>query len=307
MKNEFTRREFLVISGKLAAMMGLGASAVPDLAGALETMYSGNAKVLWLQGQSCSGCTVSLLNNSYPNPVELMTRYISMLFNTAITASTGEVSLDLINASIDRGGYYLVVEGAVPADMPEACMMGGEPVADQIIRAAKNAKAIIAVGTCAAFGGIPAAENNQTGAVGVMEFFKRKGVKANPINLPGCPAHPEWITGTLAHLLKFGKPALDGKNRPLMFYARYVHDQCPRFADYERESFADMFSGEGCLFKLGCVGPNTFGDCTIRQWNSGINSCINAGAPCIGCTSDTFALKAGFPFYRKGEILDGLK
>jgi hydrogenase small subunit len=180
-------------------------------------------------------------------------------------------------------------------------MIGNEPFTKQVIRAADKATAIIAVGTCAAFGGIPAAENNPTGALSVPDFLKKEGVSKPTISIPGCPVHPDWLVGTLVHVLKFGIPALDDSGRPKMFFSRLVHDQCPRFADYEREKFARKFSDEGCLFKLGCLGPNTHSDCTNRLWNSGTSYCIKAGAPCIGCTSKAFAGKASFPFFRKNS------
>jgi hydrogenase small subunit len=171
-----------------------------------------------------------------------------------------------------------------------------------VVRAAKGAKAVIAMGTCAVYGGIPAAEGNPTGATSIIWYLKQAGVVKPVIALPGCPPHPDWLVGTLVHVLKFGLPALDGEGRPKMFYSKLVHDQCPRFADYERENFAKTFSDEGCLFKLGCLGPITKADCTLRNWNSGVNSCIKAGAPCIGCTSKEFAAKVTFPFYRKSEL-----
>jgi hydrogenase small subunit len=299
---DITRRKFLELSAKMAAMMGLGTTAIPKIAEALEQLSAGNAPVLWLQGQSCSGCSVSLLNSEEPGPAQILSGYISLLFHSTISASTGDVSMQVLNRSIDHGGYLLVVEGSVPEGMPEACVVGGELFTKQILRAAKNAKAIIAVGTCATFGGIPAAENNPTGSMSVPDFLKKNGVSKPLILLPGCPAHPDWIVGTLVHLLKFGIPQLDKKGRPKMFFSRLIHDQCPRFADYERENFAETFSEDGCLFMLGCLGPITHADCTLRLWNSGTNSCIKAGAPCIGCTSENFAASASFPFYRKATL-----
>ncbi len=294
-----TRREFLKYSGKLATLMGLGASLAPQVADALEQIQSGNAPVIWLQAQSCSGCSVSLLNTEDPGPAQLLTQYISLLFHSNLSASSGELSMDTINGAIDNGGYFLAVEGSIPAGMPEACVVGEEYVTTQILRAAKNADAIIAVGTCAAFGGIPAAENNPTGSKDLSGFLKLNGISKPLINLPGCPAHPDWITGTLVHVIKFGIPSLDDKNRPEIFYSQLIHTQCPRFSDYERERFAGNFSEDGCLFKLGCLGPITYADCTVRHWNSGTNSCIKAGAPCIGCASDEFAMISSFPFYQK--------
>ncbi len=296
-----TRREFLKFGTKLAALMGLGASAVPKIADALEDISAETAPLLWLQGLSCSGCSVSMFNSEDPGPAELLTRYISLAFHSTWSVATGDIGMEVVRRTRDKGGYILVVEGSIPEKMPQACVMGKEPVSKLVLQAAANAKAVIAAGSCASFGGIPAAENNPTGAVSVPEFLKKEGIVKPAIILPGCPVHPDWIVGTLVHLLKFGPPRLDDKGRPLMFYSRLVHDQCPRFSDYERERFAEKFSDSGCLFKLGCLGPNTHADCTVRYWNSGTNSCIPAGGPCIGCASETFAKKASFPFYRKSE------
>lgn len=307
------RRDFLGISAKLAGLMGLGTWAIPKIAGALESLGGETPPVLWLQAQSCSGCSVSLLNSENPGPAELLIRYISLKFHSTLSTATGNVSMEVIrNMSSDAvvggsegqqtdNGYVLIVEGSIPEKMPEACVMGKEPLTKLVSRAAMNAKAVIAVGACASYGGVPAAENNPTGAVSVPTFLRNQGIAKTVIRLPGCPAHPDWIVGTLVHLLEFGIPNLDEEHRPVTFFSRLVHDQCPRFADYEREKFAKAFSEEGCLFKLGCLGPNTHADCTVRYWNSGTNSCIQARGPCIGCASKDFARKASFPFYRKNE------
>ena len=294
-----TRREFLGTSAKLCALMGLGQSAVPQVAEALERLSAGTPPVLWLQGQSCSGCSVSLMNSQDPGPVEILTRYISLLFHSTLSTATGAASMEIVHRTTEQGGFLLAVEGSMPAAMPEACVMGHEAVTELVSRAARKAQAVIAVGACASFGGIPGAENNPTGAISVPEFLKNKRISTPVIVLPGCPCHPDWLVGTLAHVVRFGIPALDELGRPNMFYSKLIHGQCPRFADYEREQFAKTFSDDGCLFKLGCLGPNTHADCTLRFWNSGTNMCIKAGAPCIGCASEHFAEKTSFPFYTK--------
>lgn len=299
--SKIDRREFLSLSTKLAALMGIGASGIPRIAEALEQLASGNAPVLWLQGLSCSGCSVSLMNSENPGPLQILTRYISLQFHSTLSTATGKTGMDIVHRTMERGDFFLVVEGSIPAKMPEACMMGHENIGTLVSRAARRANAVIAVGACASFGGIPAAENNMTGAMGVPEFLESEGVATPTIRIPGCPAHPDWMVGTLAHVLQFGLPKLDNLGRPEMFYSKLIHDQCPRFADYEREKFAKQFSDNGCLFKLGCIGTNTHADCTTRYWNSGTNSCIPAGAPCIGCASADFAKKASFSFYRKTE------
>ncbi|MEW5800956.1 MAG: hydrogenase small subunit [bacterium] len=296
-----TRRKFLHYCGSLAAILGLGPSAVPAICQALDRMAAGRAPLLWLQGQSCSGCSVSLLNSTDPGPAQILTYYISLVFHPTLSAATGHTCLDIINSTVNKGGYILIVEGSVPTRIPAACMVGEEPMDKLVIRAARKASAVVALGTCASFGGIPAAENNPTGAMGVPEFLSQ--ISTPVISLPGCPPHPDWLIGTLVHVLKFGLPALDESGRPAMFYGKVLHDQCPRFADYEREKFAKTLADDGCLFRLGCMGPNAHADCSLRLWNSRTSFCIKAGAPCIGCTSPEFAAKASFPFYRKRELL----
>ena len=297
--NSLSRRSFLELSAKLCAVMGLGAGAIPRLAEAAEELAAGNAPVLWLQGQSCSGCSISLLDAEAISPVQLLTHYISLTFHQTLSATTGYQAVDTVNKIIAASGYILVVEGAVPAGMPKACVFGGEPFGEQLLRAAKAARAVVAVGSCATFGGIPGADNNPTGAISAAQYLKNQGVSTPAILIPGCPCHPDWLLGTLAHVLKLGIPPLDALGRPKAFFSRLMHDQCPRFPDYERERFAKTFGEEGCLFKLGCLGPITHTDCALRQWNSGVNSCIRAGAPCIGCGGELFAAKASLPFITK--------
>lgn len=298
-----SRRSFLELSTRLTALMGMGACIAPRIAEALDELAGGTAPVLWLQGQCCSGCSVSLLDAEAVSPYRLLTRYISLTFHQTLSTATGHTAIETVNNTIKQGGYILVVEGSVPLGMPHACTFGEETFASQLGRAARGAKAILATGACAAFGGIPAAENNPTGAVSVPQFLVKEGITVPTIRIPGCPVHPDWILGTVTHVLKFGLPALDDLGRPKMFFSKLIHDECPRFADYEREKFARTFGDEGCFFKLGCLGPITKADCNLRQWNAGTNTCIRAGAPCIGCSGPEFALKADFPFFTKDRAV----
>ena len=302
--NNLNRRSFLELSAKLCAVMGLGASAIPRLAAAAEELASGNAPVMWLQGQCCSGCSVALLDAESISPVKLLTQYINLSFHQTLSTATGQQAVDTVNKIIAAGGYILIVEGAVPAGMPKACEFGGEAFGAQLLRAAKSAKAVVALGTCAAFGGIPAAENNPTGSVSAVQYLKDQGVSTPVILTPGCPCHPDWLLGTVTYVLKMGIPPLDSMGRPKAFYSRLIHERCERFADYEREKFAKTFGDEGCLFKLGCLGPITHTDCAVRPWNGGVNSCIRAGAPCIGCGGEQFAAKASLPFITKNRAAE---
>jgi len=289
----------LQISTRLSVVMGLGASAIPRVAEALEELSQGLAPVLWLQGQCCSGCSVSLLDSEAVTPVKLLTRYISLGFHQTLSAATGNQAVEAVNKIVSQGGYILIVEGSVPDKMPLACTFGDEPFAEQLTRAARKARAILTAGSCSSYGGVPAAENNPTGAIAVPAFLKNRGIDAPVIRVPGCPIHPDWLVGTVVHALKFGLPPVDGLGRPKAYFSKSMHEQCPRFNHYELQNFARTFGEEGCLFKLGCAGPITYTDCNIRSWNGGVNSCVRAGAPCIGCGNETFCAKASYPLITK--------
>lgn len=297
----FTRRDFLKMGAQLAVVMGVAGEFTPQIADALEKMASGRTPVLWLQGQSCSGCSISLIDSEAPGPAELMTRYISLLFHHTFSAGSGHMCMEVIDKAIERGGYVLVVEGSIPAAMPEACLIGERTINDLVLQAAKKATHVLTLGTCASFGGVPAAENNQTGSISVPSYLQKHGIDKPTIVIPGCPSHPDWFIGTLVYLIQFGMPPLDTLKRPLMFFEKTNHHSCPRFFDYERGFFAKKFSDPGCLFELGCLGVVTYADCTLRNRNGGINNCIKAGGPCVGCSSEFFVQKIALPLYRKGE------
>ncbi len=301
MDTTFTRRQFIKLSSQLTVLMGLGSQAIPDVAEALSNLASGRVKVIWLQALACSGCSISIIDSEAPGTAELLTRYISLLFHHTLSAAQGHQCMEVVQKATEEGGHILVVEGAIPEGMPEACVMGHKPISDLVADAARSASHVIALGACAGFGGVPGAEGNPTGAVSVTAFLEKKGIDKPTVVIPGCPSHPDWFVGSLVYLTKFGLPPMDKLNRPLMFFSKTNHYSCPRFYDYERENFAQKFGDEGCLFQLGCLGVVTYADCTLRDRNGGTNNCIKAGAPCVGCSSEIFALRKALPFYRKGE------
>ncbi|MCX7712727.1 MAG: hydrogenase small subunit [Chthoniobacterales bacterium] len=294
---KFSRREFLATSAKLAALFGLQNSAIGQISQSLEQIEAGGAPVLWLQGQSCSGCSISLLNTYPRSIVQFLTNDIQLKFHQTLSTATGKLAKKAADEVIDQGNYFLVVEGAIPVGLPDACRFAHENFDDQLRRAIPRSRAVIAVGACAAYGGIPGAEGNPTGAKCLREFMKKEGFRVPLIAIPGCPPHPDWIVGTITHVLKFGLPSMDKDSRPLMFFRRTIHEQCPRFSYWERKHFAQNFGDEGCLFKIGCQGPITHADCTIRKWNNGVNDCIESGGACTGCTSPDYPRKKDFPFY----------
>jgi len=163
---------------------------------------------IWLQGSACTGCAVSLLNSFTPGASSLVLnelvpgRHISLRFIVTVMAGQGRQVVDVLKdtAARDKGGYVLVVEGSLPVGDPLFGTMGEEngrevPIAEHAVRLARNALAVVAMGTCAAFGGIPAGAPNPTEALSARDLLAREGVSVPVINIPGCPPHPDWLVG----------------------------------------------------------------------------------------------------------------
>jgi hydrogenase small subunit len=308
--NQISRREFLKMGASLAAMIGLGPLYAPALAEGLQEIVYGRVRILWLQGQSCTGCSVSLLDSASPGPVSLVTRYMSLAFHATLSAAQGQVAMDMIYQLVQKPGYVLIFEGAVPMGMPRASLVNDKPLEELLLPAVQNAGVVIAVGTCATYGGMPAAEGNPTGAASLRKFMEAKRLNTgNLLAVPNCPAPPESLVGSLAYYLKLGMPPKDPQfHRPTMFYSRSVHAECPRYHYYQNSQFASDFGDEhNCLFKLGCLGPISFSDCPRRQWNDRTNWCVRANSPCISCSSEYFCALKDVPFFRKGEAYRALK
>jgi len=306
MNAHMTRRDFLKIGSLLAAGAGLSGHYTRVFAAGLEKLAKGLPRVVWMQGQSCSGCSVSLLNSDWPGIANVVTEIISLVFHQTLSAAQGQTAMEVME-KMGTGAepFILVVEGSIPGAMPEACMIGGKDFASLLLPMIRRAQFVMGAGTCATYGGIPAAEGNPTGALSLMEFMKQHGIATERflVNCPLCPVHPDTIVGTLAYLAGHGYPAVNPEIlTPDMYYAHSTHDNCPRFHYYSKHIFAEKFGDDGCLFKLGCLGMLSYTECPRRQWNGGANWCIRASAPCIGCSHPLFNKSKLFPFYRKGEL-----
>jgi hydrogenase small subunit len=271
--------------------------------------------LVWLAASACTGCSISLLNAASPKIEDILINqivpgvHINLRFHQTIMAGTGEQAVRVLEdtAKEKKGNYLLAVDGAIPtADGAMYCAMGersGKPVSieDRFVELAQDALAILAVGTCSSFGGIPAAAPNPTGCRPLSQVLAARGISKPLINIPGCPPHPDWVVGTVAGILLNGLPGtgdLDDNLRPLAFYGKLIHENCPRRAYFDEGKFAAKPGEEGCLYKLGCKGPITYSDCPLRRWNNGTNWVIGAGAPCNGCTQPEFPDLVA-PFYEK--------
>jgi hydrogenase small subunit len=296
-----TRREFIKAHAGAAAALGLTASGLLRLENVLAA--EGAPPVVWLQAQDCTACTMSLLDTvRYATADSLLVDTIDLDYHTTVMAAAGDLAVGAAEDALSRGGYVLVVDGAIPtADGGRYCYLWEGMTALEGVKAfAANAAWILCVGTCASYGGVCAGSPNPTGAQSVSQVI---GNTSKLINLPGCPPHPDWMVGTIAYLLAQGAaPQLDSNRRPTGYYGERIHEECPLHDRYYEEGiFAHYFSGTGCLRKLGCRGPDTRADCPQRRWNAsdtgpGVNWCIGAGAPCYGCTEPTFP-DGMSPFY----------
>lgn len=268
--------------------------------------------VVWLQLSGCSGCSVSLLNTRDPDARNVVLdelipgRHVNLLYHPTIMAGAGEPVMEVTEQERLPEGFVLVAEGAVPVGADGLYGAVGEidgrelTMTEKTKTLATRASAILAVGTCAAFGGVSAASPNPGAAIGIMDFCEREGIDTLVVNIPGCPPHPDWMTGTIAAVLmgKLTPDDLDDLHRPLMFYGQLVHENCPRRADFDAGKFAERPGDAGCLYMVGCKGPETYADCWLRMWNSGTNWCIGARSPCHGCTEPCFPDEYG-PLYEK--------
>ena len=310
-----SRRSFLEYCGLSAAFLGLSSK----LGLLQEVLASPTApSVIWLHGSSCTGCSVSFLNRiaaTAPKTVaDVLTGAVNLVFHATLMTPAGDAAVAELKRVYDTGSYVLVLEGGVPTAFGGgACVVyslnGQETTYMQAVQEmSARALAIVCVGTCASFGGIPASGGNPTGVVSVGQLTGRA-----TINISGCPANPDWVVWAIVQLLTGTPVELDADGRPTALYSKrlsgaaapaLVHDKCPRNnlvnsgAPPEATSFTAC-DGR-CLIQLGCRGPYTKARCDgcwnilatdpnatpNERWKR--NWCIGVNAPCHGCVEKTF-------------------
>lgn len=268
----------------------------------------------WMQAGGCGGDTFSLLGAESPDVLEAF-RFLGLevLWHPSLSAQSpaehARVVEEVVNG--EKPLDVLCVEGAVlrgPGGTGMFDTLEGRPKKDRIDALARRARFVVAVGTCASFGGVGGeAEVQATGLQYLKEtrggflgadFTAGSGLPV--INLPGCPCHPEVVIGTLAALLGSSPLALTALNTPEAWYGILVHQGCSRNEYHEYRVEENEFGGNGCLFfHLGCRGPMTSGPCNKLLWNRR-SSKTRAGVPCVGCTRPDFPPPD--PFFRTRNI-----
>jgi len=325
---QISRRAFLKYCSVAAGALGLSATDLVKLEKAFAV--NGSLKVIWLNGQACTGCTVSLANSVYYMTLQDLTLYntpadaIDLLCNETLSGAQGDAFLPAKPAA---GSYVLAVEGAIPTKNTHYCEIaqtiqgwsgGPSPVTiyDAVTYYGADAAAILSIGTCASYGGIPGAKNNPTKAKGVTGLGIT-ALTAKTVNIPGCPPNPNWIVGTIAFVLTAladgtSVPdavtalatATDNIRRPKLYFGGRQCTKCYRMDEAalghfvgktrQYDEIGDPTKASWCLRRIGCKGPKTQSDCSYRQWHSpatgefGVNWCVGAGAPCQGCTQSDF-------------------
>jgi hydrogenase small subunit len=282
------RREFLKFCAATAATLGLPATAEAAIAKAVEKAK--RPSVIWLHFQECTGCSESLLRAEHPTLEKLILDVISLDYHETLMAAAGHQAEAARKAAMkaNKGKYILVVEGAIPQkDKGIYCKIGGQTAVDMVKECAADAAAVIAIGSCASWGGMPSTNPNPTLASSASDVLGKPVV-----TIPGCPPNPYNFLAAAVHFLTFGKlPDVDQLGRPKFAYGRLVHENCERRAHFDAGRFALEFGDEGhrkgyCLYKLGCKGPETYANCpTIGFGDAGEgNWPVGCGHPCIGCT-----------------------
>ena len=291
-----SRRDFL----KLASAFGITATVPLEW---ISKALAGNGlpPVIWLQGLSCSGCSISLLNSVNLATIDdVLLNKIDLDYHSTLIAAAG----DVVFSDMARQGYILVVEGSIPWNANgKYCYVGSNlTMFGAFNRFSAAAQQIVAVGTCASFGGVAKANPNPTGTHSVAETLTALGRNKPLINIPGCPIHPDWFVGTLLSLLAGETVILDSQKRPQVYFGRTVHSRCP----FRESEEANAVGQAGCLEEVGCKGPITYANCPILKWNNpgpsttGVNWCAQARTPCHGCTEPGFP-DSMVPFIRLGE------
>jgi len=282
--------------------------------------------VIWLQGQGCTGCTVSLTGATHPSLADLLTGYlpqaanVNLVFHPTIMLPHGKEAVDVLRSATkgELDPFVLVLEGAIPDEELAKktggfwCMVGeenGKPITlnEWIDKLSPRTAAFVAIGTCACYGGIPHGTPNPTNAKGAFEYLGKnwKSKLGLPvICVPGCPAQGEHIAEVLAHLVLTARgllpvPELDEYNRPKFIFGKTVHENCPRAGFLSQGEFSERFGEPYCMGLLGCKGPITHCDVPRRGFVEGVGGCPTIGSICIGCTEPEFPDPPFSPFFKK--------
>jgi hydrogenase small subunit len=283
-----SRRSFMKYCSLTATSLGLAPSFVPQIAHAMENKP--RTPVIWLHGLECTCCTEAFIRSAHPLAKDVILSMISLDYDDTLMAAAGHQAEELLEELLVKykGQYILAVEGNPPLNEDGMfCIQSGKPFLEKLQKVAKDAKAIIAWGSCASWGCVQAAKPNPTQATPIHKVITDKPII-------------KVMTGVITYMLTFDRvPELDRQGRPKMFYSQRIHDKCYRRPHFDAGQFVEAWDDESarkgyCLYKVGCKGPTTYNACSTVQWNEGTSFPIKAGHGCIGCSEDGFWDKGSF-------------
>lgn len=286
---KISRRDFLKWSAAAAAALKLNYDM--DKFNSVMAAES-DPPVIWLQGASCTGCSISTLNVTNPTTIDdVLLHKISMKYHPNLSTITGNSVMQTIDNAANqyKGQFILVLEGAIHTgsykNYTVIGQLNGQDVTmyDAVLKYGQMAKYVVAAGACASFGGIPAAGVNSATCTSVNAVLSGK-TSSPVVNLPGCPAHPTVLVQTLIDLILTGVPSLDSYNRPTKYYGVNIHSICPRKGQTQVTQPGIL----GCYMPMGCKGPGCKNVCPSMKWNNGQNFCQTVNYPCIGCANPDY-------------------
>jgi hydrogenase small subunit len=273
-------------------------------------------EILWITaGLSCDGDSVAVTAATQPSLEDLVLGALPglprvRLHSPLLAYEVGEDFLAPFRAAAEdrlEHPFVLVIEGSLPNEANKRegywAALGNDletgqpiPTCDWVRALARHAWAVVAIGTCATYGGIHAMAGNPTGCMGLADFLgadyrSRAGVPI--VNVPGCPVQPDAFMETVLYLLRQAAGQapmipLDDALRPRWLFGQTVHEGCDRGGYYEQADFAAAYGSKKCIVKLGCWGPVVLCNVPKRGWINGVGGCPNVGGVCIGCTMPGF-------------------
>ena len=293
MRGSMEHADFLQLCDqyRLGENNSLSEKILPAVRNFLDQPNQRKLPVIWLETSDSGDNNIAFMNTTYPYLQQVFTDMIDLLYSNTFMAAQGNDALDVLfdSANNFKEKFILVVEGAIPTkdngiyNVIARSKKGSITALEAVTYLGGLTKYVVAIGTCASFGGASSAKPNTTGSVGVGSVLNRE-----VINVSGCPVNPDWFVGTLAHLIMYGKPELDDLGRPKLFYGFTVHRHCQRRSYFDNKDFAEKLGDIECMFSQGCSGPRTGSDCPYRQWINHVSWPVKVNTPCIGCTNQDF-------------------
>jgi len=282
----YSRREFMKICAGISAAAFGSEIFLPQIAeGFVKLSESKRPAVIFIQGQCCAGCSVSLTYGNESEFSDFILRVVNLQVHPTLSLAQGKSYMDEMEDALSTGKCIVVVEGTIPGIVKEACYLGDEPLFDKLQSILKRAAMIVSSGTCSCYGGISASGENLTGAMPVSLYLETMNIIKPQIAVPGCPVNPDRLMGTVAYIAATGNfpPLIGGK--PEMYYKDLIHNHCSRHQFFTQEIYLENYdtTKDACLLKKGCRGTITYSDCPTRRWNKKTSVCVESNTPCVGC------------------------